>query len=83
MRAVPALLAVVGRRERVVVGQQQEVEAVGLRGRRDLRHRAGAVRVGRVQWITPARSCAGGGSVIRRQGIPGAIGTDVLAVTGG
>ena len=46
--AVPTLLAVIGGGERVVVCEQQVVEAGRPGGRCDLRHRAGAVRVGGV-----------------------------------
>ena len=46
--AVPALLAGLLRAERVVVGEQHHVGARPRRGPRDLRHRAGAVRVRRV-----------------------------------
>ena len=47
-RAVPSLLAVLRCGERVVVGEQQEVEVVGACCRGDLRHRPGAVRIRRV-----------------------------------
>ena len=47
--AVPALLAVALGRERVVVGQQHHVRAGAPPRPGDLRHRAGAVGVGRVQ----------------------------------
>ena len=45
---VPALLAPVARRERVVIGQQEEVEPVRTRGGGDLGHSPGAVGVGGV-----------------------------------
>src|SRR4051812_13988322 len=47
-RSVPALLALAPRGQRVVVGEQHHVHAVAGGGRRDLRDRAGAVRVRRV-----------------------------------
>ena len=46
--AVPTLLAVVARRQCVVVGEQNDVD-LGLRGRtHDLGHRAGPIGPGRV-----------------------------------
>jgi hypothetical protein len=45
---VPALLPVISRRQRVVVGEQHDVDAGLRRGSHDLRHRAGPIGPGRV-----------------------------------
>src|SRR6187200_2545032 len=70
---VPALLAVIPRRERVVVGQEYEVEAIGPRRARDLGNAAGPVRVIRVH-VEHSGEVARGGHFSRDYGTEAAIG---------